>query len=93
MSYALDVSDKAKAALTQLEVELQERTWDHIEYLAANPWEVRSRAGGEPVVADFTMEQTGGVHYVFITLRRDDKNRVLHVDSIGDFLKLSEKTS
>lgn len=87
MSYVYVVSPKAQAILATLDVELQERTYDELELLAAHPELIKPKSPDQIVVHDFIFSRHDGHHYIFISVRRDDPARTLWIESIGRFVK------
>lgn len=83
MSYSLSLAADARAALSSLDLWLQEETLDEIEGLLKAPAQLGERPGDPVAVHDFIRVRAERTHYVFLTLRADHGARQLDVLSIG----------
>jgi len=73
--------------LLDLEFELQERVYDELELLADQPELLKVSHPENAAVHDVTFGGTMGLHYVFLTIFRDDEDRRLRIDAAGHVFK------
>jgi len=79
VSYALAVAGDALADFRAIDVLLQERTWDELELLAADPSRLTFVSYGNIAIHEFVHSDDRIVARVAITLIRNDAARTLTV--------------
>jgi hypothetical protein len=87
VSYRLEFAPKAKEGLAALELWLQEETYDEIDGIATDPSSLVVRPGDPISVHDFTRVRGTLIHYVFVTLERDDSSRTLRIVTVGHVMR------
>jgi len=79
VSFGLAIAGDARADLQTIDIWLQEEVWDELDRLAADPSLLTPVPPGNSTVHAFSRVYGGVVHYVVITLIRNDGARTLTV--------------
>ena len=90
MSYALALNERTRRQIRELEVWLQEEVFDELDELARDPSRLVYRTTSPGAVYDFIRRRGDSVHYVFLTVDRDDAAQLLQVLDVGHLSRRAE---